>query len=237
MALDIVSMHNNSVCATDRYFQILGCIHDIDSYMGNCYPCLFNILIFQCHWGHLSVICCWISNTIFHVGWTGNYELWINNPMIQLTVGHTVWDPHLSINVIQCNVQCTGIYSWLFTAGFRSMTQLFNIVLSVQLVALLLLILSCVNYISCDVICRHLYSSLCEFQALVNCLELSNYRLNHHASIVVGLCSLSWSGHLYCVALPASRGGLVSDNNETVQLFVSADWSSYMDQVDAHYHL
>jgi len=61
--------------------------------------------------------------------------------------------------------------------------------------------------------------------------------LNHHALIVVGLCSLSWSGHLYRVVLPVSRGELVSDNNETAKIFTSADWSSYMDHVDAYYQL
>lgn len=56
-------------CATNKYFQIIGNIHDIESY--------FHIIFFS-HWGHLA--------------WNGNYELWILNPIATIPIAHGIFE-------------------------------------------------------------------------------------------------------------------------------------------------
>ena len=61
--------------ATNKYFQIIGSIHDIESYFGIDNTSTLNVQIFFSHWGHLSIIFLWVSRNLYHIGWNGNYEL------------------------------------------------------------------------------------------------------------------------------------------------------------------
>ena len=71
-----ITLHqSNGRCATNKYFQILGCIHDIESYFGIDNTSSLNVQIYFSHWGHLSIIVLWVSRNLFHIGWNGNYEL------------------------------------------------------------------------------------------------------------------------------------------------------------------
>jgi len=60
---------NNSLvnlrCATGRYFQVLGNIHDIESYLGIDNVVSLNARLFLCHWGHLAIIFMWVWLTFF----------------------------------------------------------------------------------------------------------------------------------------------------------------------------
>jgi hypothetical protein len=73
-----ISLHLcNGRCATNKYFQIIGSIHDIESYFGIDNTSSLNVQIFFSHWGHLAIIFLWVSRNLFHIGWNGNYELWV----------------------------------------------------------------------------------------------------------------------------------------------------------------
>jgi len=92
-----ISLHqSNGRCATNKYFQIIGSIHDIESYFGIDNTVVVNVQIYMSHWGHLAIIFLWVSRNLFHIGWNGNYELWVKNPIATCAnsswyLGSTFW--------------------------------------------------------------------------------------------------------------------------------------------------
>jgi hypothetical protein len=81
-----ISLHLcNGRCATNKYFQIIGSIHDIESYFGIDNTSSLNVQIFFSHWGHLAIIFLWVSRNLFHIGWNGNYELWVQLGKVHAT--------------------------------------------------------------------------------------------------------------------------------------------------------
>ncbi len=83
-------------CATKKYFQIIGSIHDIESYFGIDNHTSLNVQMLFCHWGHLAIIFVWVSRNLFHIGWNGNYSLWVLNPIATIPIAHGIWDPDLA---------------------------------------------------------------------------------------------------------------------------------------------
>jgi hypothetical protein len=55
----------NGRCATGKYFQVIGNIHDIESYLGIDNTASLNAQIFLCHWAHLAIIFMWVSGNFF----------------------------------------------------------------------------------------------------------------------------------------------------------------------------
>ena len=90
---------SNGRCATNKYFQIIGSIHDIESYFGIDNTSSLNVQIFFSHWGHLAIIFLWVSRNLFHIGWNGNYELWVKNPIATIPIAHGIWDPHFGLSI------------------------------------------------------------------------------------------------------------------------------------------
>merc|ERR1719215_2358884 len=88
--------HSNGQCATGRLFDFIGNVHDIESFYGGASSLELSQLLFSTHWGHLSVIFLWLSGTLFHIGWTGNYSYWKVNPISTIAISHAIWDPHFS---------------------------------------------------------------------------------------------------------------------------------------------
>jgi hypothetical protein len=71
---------SNGGCAANRYFQIMGNIHDIESYYSIDNAFSLNVQIFSSHWGHLAIIFMWVSANLFHIAWSANYPIWLKNP-------------------------------------------------------------------------------------------------------------------------------------------------------------
>ena len=125
--------HISINCATNKYFQVLGKIHDIESFSH-----ISNILslsqhIFLCHWGHLGIIFVWVSSTLNSIGQTGNYMLWTRNPIAHVPVAHVIWDPHFSANSYDFNNSYSSIYHQLYSMGLKSVGQIYNLQLLTQL--------------------------------------------------------------------------------------------------------
>ena len=102
-----------SSCTTNKYFQILGNIHNIESYFGIDHSARYLLLIFTCHWGHVAVIFTWISRIHYHVGSQGNYEMWITNPIHIIPIAHCLYDPHSALSSITSNISHSGIYNMM----------------------------------------------------------------------------------------------------------------------------
>jgi photosystem I P700 chlorophyll a apoprotein A2 len=153
------SLHqSNGRCATGRYFQVIGNIHDIESYVDNTVS--LTTQIFVSHWGHLSIIIIWVAGNLFHIGWNGNYELWIRNPIAIVPISHGIWDPHFGFQITDAYssggsdyavvLSYSGIYNWLYAAGLTSVVQLYNFTIGLELLAVVSLVLGRIHIINLE---------------------------------------------------------------------------------------
>jgi photosystem I P700 chlorophyll a apoprotein A2 len=213
-------LKHNKLVAANRLFQVMGNLHDIESYFG-----LDNTLssygtLFLCHWGHLSIILLWLSRNLFHIGWNSNYELWMFNPINTIPIAHMIWDPHFSIEVVSIYsggvvLSYSGIYNWLVTCGFSGSLSIYNLTLVLQLLGLLLLILGKLHLIvqsdiiisisKQDIMVVHQPKDVV-FQLLFINLLANEIGYSFHTNVLMGFTSICWSGHLLHVAIPISRG-------------------------------
>jgi len=132
-------LHNNTQshrCATNRYFQVIGSIHDVESYLGIDNAFSLNQSLFTSHWAHLSIILLWLSSIFLHLAMSATYPQWLNNPLASLQLSHGIWDPHfathplttpsyLTHNPINSGVvlSYSGVYNVLYTLGFSTLTH------------------------------------------------------------------------------------------------------------------
>lgn len=138
-------MHNLSGrCGTARIFTSVGNIHDLESFVGQVPNSLaLNALVFTSHWGHLAIIAMWVAGNLYHIGWSGNYDLWVNNPIASQPIAHGVWDPNFSGTGVEdySVVTYSGLYHWMYSVGFTSSKELYGLVLGLELLSLVALVL------------------------------------------------------------------------------------------------
>ena len=138
-------------CATNKYFQIIGSIHDIESYFGIDNTPSSYVQIFFCHWAHKAIIFVWVSRNLFHIAWNGNYELWEQNPIKTIPIAHGICDPHFGLSNIRNKIAYNGIYNWLYTLGFDSVFKhLYNFVITDELLAVIWIPLALIHLIYLD---------------------------------------------------------------------------------------
>ena len=220
-------------CATNKYFQILGNIHDIESYFGIDNMVSLNVQIFFSHWGHLAIILVWVSSNLFHIGWTGNYELWQQNPIKTIPIAHSIFDPHFGLSKIENNIAYNGLYNILYTLGFNSTADLYNFLILSEYLAVISIPLAFIHLIFLDSYLQsgqvaatqkglpftnsreiefHLQIIIADalfiwpFKLFTAYFDLSKERLNFHIGTLIGFSSIAWSGHIVHHALPISRG-------------------------------
>ena len=156
----VLSLHTlGSRCATNKYFQIIGSIHDIESYFGIDNTLSLNVQIFFSHWGHLAIIFVWVSRNLFHIA-NGNYDPWVKNPIGDIPIGHHIWDPHFSLWISDAYssgksdysvvLSYSGIYNQLYTLGFNSVFHLYKFIIICQLLAVISIPLAKVHLIYLD---------------------------------------------------------------------------------------
>jgi photosystem I P700 chlorophyll a apoprotein A2 len=215
--------HGNGRCATGRFFQALGRIHDIELYSNVDNPLAFSSQIYTSHWLHLSVIFLWISGNCFHIGWNGNYELWVTNPVSIMPIAHGIWDPHFSLylNDVYSSggsntavvISYSGIYNWLYAAGFRCSFQVYHTTIAFEILSVLSLVLGRLHlyFLSDLLVSAFKPRSLNMFtewrlRLYQTCFDLGGLRLNFHIGALLGVTSVCWSGHLVHVSIPFSQG-------------------------------
>jgi len=237
--------------ATGRYFQVIGNIHDIESYFGIDNALALNTQILLSHWGHLSIIFLWVSGNLYHIGWNGNYELWIKNPIATMPIAHGIWDPHFvsGMNGAYSSggsdsavvLSYSGIYNWLYASGLTKVNDLYNFVILCECVAVISLLLGKVHLIYLEDMLQwlfwrdNLYTPIfyLPFRLFLACFDLSGLRLNFHIGVMIGFFSIAWCGHLVHVAIPVSRG-ICFNNGPALGLypFYTGNWVLYSLGVD-----
>ena len=122
-------------CTTGKYFLVLGSIHDVEVFLGLRSSMDLVSTLFCSHLGHLSVIFLWCSGNLFHIGFHGNFELFVSNPLSCIPIAHTVFDPHFGLIGVGAYapyssfiISVSGIYNWLLVSGVQSTLQIYRLV-------------------------------------------------------------------------------------------------------------
>ena len=140
-----ISLHqnvykSNGRCATNKYFQIIGSIHDIVSYFRIDNTSSLNVQIFFCHFGHLAIIFGAGATEVFHIGWNGGFSRSLKNPIARIPIAHGIGDPHFGNPISEAYsspksyyrflLSFSGIYNWLYTVGFNTVFDVYNFVIT-----------------------------------------------------------------------------------------------------------
>ena len=147
---------SNGRCATNKYFQIIGRIHDIESYFGIDNTFSLNVQIFFSHWGHLAIIFVWVSTDLFHIAWNAKYPLFLKNPNARYTIAHSISDANFGFPIsyaysspitrialplspmpVDNTPSYSGIYNWLYYTGFFSLLNLYNFLIMSELLGVI----------------------------------------------------------------------------------------------------
>ena len=167
-----------SSVSTEILSQI-GSVHDIES-KNNSLLGVFSLFIgiFVSHWGHLSVIFSWASALYFHIAWTGNYEIWILNPIDTLPIAHATSDPQFGTFLFDsCFIKFTsGLYNILLTAGVTCNDQVYFIAILFQFLSLFCLIASLLSSVSLDSVIEAV--ALQAHSSLIHSSDTSRNRIN-----------------------------------------------------------
>ena len=126
MYLVPVNTRLSSDVITSRLFDLVGRLHDVEAYLIDQLNTIIRFYLFTTHWIHLSIIFIWISGTVYHIGWTGDFSYWCINPISLISVAHSLWDPHIIIDytstsssVLAMTVSYSGVSHYLYCIGFR----------------------------------------------------------------------------------------------------------------------
>merc|ERR1711972_1172425 len=143
---------SNAASSTARYFQSIGKVHDLEHNASVYNTFGLSIKIFNSHWGHMSIIFLWITGIIFHIGWNGNYEYWITNPVGIQPLGHSLWDPNIPASTEGDFSLCatSGVYYVLLGIGVTSNKGIYSCVILSEVLSLFCVVISKLNGISTD---------------------------------------------------------------------------------------
>ena len=141
-----------ALCATNKYFQVLGNIHDVEAYTFIDNVPNLNSIIFTSHWAHLTIISVWCASSCYHVGWQGNYEFWLANPVKIMPIIHSIFDPHLSSYDPESDVAYSGLYNLFLTLGYTCTMEIYKTIIYLQCAALVILLLSFIYSVFIDVL-------------------------------------------------------------------------------------
>ena len=149
ISLDQNVYKSNGRCATAKYFQIIGSIHDIESYFRIDNTSSLNVQIFFCHFGHLAIIFGAGASLVFHIGWNGGFSRSLKNPIARIPIAHGIGDPHFGNPISEAYssgksyyrfiLSFSGIYNWLYSVGFNTVFHLYNFVITHQVSAVTLI--------------------------------------------------------------------------------------------------
>jgi photosystem I P700 chlorophyll a apoprotein A1 len=153
--------------------------------------------VFSAHFGHLSLIFLWIGGMHFHGARFSNYSAWLSDPTNILPSSHVVW-PVVGQEILNAplgggmtGVRVTsGWFNLWRGVGFVNETELYWMAVSSLVMSFLMAFAGWFHY--------HRFAPRLEWFQSVESM------LNHHVGGLLGMGSLSWSGHLVHVALPVN---------------------------------
>jgi hypothetical protein len=134
--------------------------------------------IFVAQWSHLGLISLWVSGSIYHIGWSGNYELWRSNPWKTIPIAHNIFDPHIGSIEIENNVALSGIYNMLASIGLANIYDIYNLTISLEMAAVSAILLASLHLIFLDSMCQWLSS----FRPVLSSQSSAHHNHNNSSS-------------------------------------------------------
>lgn len=155
--------------------------------------------IFAAHFGHLAVVCVWLSGMFWHGANFSNFSAWVQNPTGLKPSAQFVWpvygqeilnDPSTKAQGFEQGgiVITSGLFHLWRSVGFTTTAQLQLMAIGMLIIAGLFLFAGWFHF--------HKRAPKLEWFQNVESM------LNHHLAGLFGLGSLFWTGHLIHVALP-----------------------------------
>jgi len=170
--------------------------HDFDSHTSDLEE--VSRKIFSAHFGHLAVIFIWLSGAFYHGARFSNYSGWLADPLHVKPSAQVVW-PIFGQEIINGDVGAgfhgiqitSGLFHVWRAWGFTNEYQLLCTAIGALVMAGLMLNAGVFHY--------HKAAPKLEWFQNVESM------LNHHLAGLLGLGSLSWTGHLLHVSLPTTQ--------------------------------
>ncbi len=105
----------------------------------------------------------------------------------------------------------SGIYNWLYTVGFNSVNEIYNLIIQLELLAVISIPLAKVDSLLNEELLLGLKSYTC-ITTNISAIPMANgyyhsfgRRLNCHNGILIGFASILWFHHLHYHAIPIAR--------------------------------
>jgi photosystem I P700 chlorophyll a apoprotein A1 len=154
--------------------------------------------IFSAHFGQLAIIFFWVSGMHFHGAYFSNYSAWLSNPLSVKPSTQVVW-PVVGQEILNGDVggnfqgvQVTSGFFQIWRAeGITSEIELYWTAIGGLIMSALMIFAGWFHY--------HKAAPKLEWFQNVESM------LNHHLAGLLGLGSLSWSGHQIHIALPINK--------------------------------
>jgi photosystem I P700 chlorophyll a apoprotein A1 len=170
--------------------------HDFDSHTSDLEE--VSRKIFSAHFGHLAVIFIWLSGAFYHGARFSNYAGWLADPLHVKPSAQVVW-PIFGQEILNGDVGAgfhgiqitSGLFHVWRAWGFTNEYQLLCTAIGSLVMAGLMLNAGVFHY--------HKAAPKLEWFQNVESM------LNHHLAGLLGLGSLSWTGHLLHVSLPTTQ--------------------------------
>ena len=233
-----MTFHSSSRQSTNTLFQAFGNIHRINNSIGQ--EDILLSQLFLSHVTQLSLIFTWTSGNTFHVAWQSNYTFWQSNPSRTIPISHSIWDPNfglLSSDIFSAGytdvyilLSTSGLYNWLYTAGLRSETDLYLMSVFMEFTAVAILVVAYIH----SLLAETGFLNSISVTTIETAYTSPGYRLNYHLSVLLGLTSILWSGHLVHVAVPYSRA---SGSLLDLTPLLKGDWTAYSLKSDTVSHI
>jgi len=170
--------------------------HDFDSHTSDLEE--VSRKIFSAHFGHLAVIFIWLSGAFYHGARFSNYAGWLADPLHVKPSAQVVW-PIFGQEILNGDVGA-GFHGIQITSGLFHVWRAWGITSEFQLLCLAIGSLVMAGLmLNAGVFHYHKAAPKLEWFQNVESM------LNHHLAGLLGLGSLSWTGHLLHVSLPTTQ--------------------------------
>ena len=155
--------------------------------------------VFIVNASHVAVVLAWLSGMHFHGAYFSNYSSWIKAPKYISPSCQTVWE---LVGQDILNTEAGGYHQGLYitsslfslwrSSGIINLAQLKIISVALEAIALILLVTASMHMKVIEYPYSEVYRKL---------KTISIY----HITLMIGLSSLSWSGHLVHISIPTCR--------------------------------
>lgn len=193
-----ISTYSKGYSSTTWVFDLHISPHDFDAPYVSSTTTYFSRKVFSANATHLSVVLLWVSGMHFHGAYFSNYSSWLKDPLCTSPSAQSVWEV---VGQSSLNNELGGYFQGIrITSGIFHLWRSTGVIEVAQLkaAALSLQSASLASLLSAYTRMNYAIYPTPRSSAKVCVVSI------HHLSLLLGLGSISWSGHQIHVAIPIS---------------------------------